>query len=288
LEQENTLLKDENTELQALRNTLYDNDQIINQWEERTDELSESVTALEYQLKEQEQEACDAIEQWQATCSELNCPAGSTRAENSVMLLCAGSSCQVTDYAICCQPLPTCGNYTCPPGRENKQRGWCTTSPCPIEDEDHCCSPAHPPPPLKAETGPGPGQPLARPKAKPKAKAPAPCPKAKKKLCLHADSSGAIAYRKCEESDPCHKLRRLRALVHIACKPGFCISTGQTANTSNGCYPLFAAPCNDDDPHQQWYKSGSGLNAPGISRWINQATGGVTGAGKDAVEAEAC
>jgi len=77
-EQENALLRDNleeaktnDTELQDLRNSLSNDDQIVLQWEERTNTLSESVAALEHQLKEQEQEACDAIEQWQTTCSDL-------------------------------------------------------------------------------------------------------------------------------------------------------------------------------------------------------------------------
>ena len=77
-EQENALLRDNleeaktnDTELRDLRNSLSNDDQIVLQWEERTNTLSESVAALEHQLEEQEQEACDAIEQWQTTCSDL-------------------------------------------------------------------------------------------------------------------------------------------------------------------------------------------------------------------------
>lgn len=78
-EQENTALRENlegaktnYDELKTLHNTLSSNDdQIIRQWEERTNTLSESIMVLEEQLKEQEQEACDAITQWQATCSDL-------------------------------------------------------------------------------------------------------------------------------------------------------------------------------------------------------------------------
>jgi DNA repair exonuclease SbcCD ATPase subunit len=77
-EKENTLLRDKLEEaksncdeLQALRNTLSNDDQIVHQWEERANKLTDSVAVLEDQLKEQEQEACDAIAQWQVTCSDL-------------------------------------------------------------------------------------------------------------------------------------------------------------------------------------------------------------------------
>jgi chromosome segregation ATPase len=77
-EKENTLLRDNLEEaksnfdeLQALRNTLSNHDQIVHQWEERANKLTDSVAVLEDQLKEQEQEACDAIAQWQITCSDL-------------------------------------------------------------------------------------------------------------------------------------------------------------------------------------------------------------------------
>lgn len=50
----------------------FDNyDVIASQWEERNRELSESIALLENQLKEQEQEALDAVEQWQSACSDL-------------------------------------------------------------------------------------------------------------------------------------------------------------------------------------------------------------------------
>lgn len=46
-------------------------DLIASQWEERNRELSESIALLEDQLKAQEQEAFDAVEQWQSACSDL-------------------------------------------------------------------------------------------------------------------------------------------------------------------------------------------------------------------------
>jgi len=59
-------------ELQIRHDALCSNDdQIIRQWEERTNKLSESIMVLEDQLKEQEQEACDAITQWQTSYSDL-------------------------------------------------------------------------------------------------------------------------------------------------------------------------------------------------------------------------
>jgi len=77
-EKENTLLRDNieeaksnYDELQALRNTISNDNQIAHQWEERANKLTDSVAVLEDQLNEQEQEACDAIAQWQVTCSDL-------------------------------------------------------------------------------------------------------------------------------------------------------------------------------------------------------------------------
>jgi len=78
-EEENSLLRknlekaeSKSTELQELRSgPSADDDQIIRRWEERAEELSESIAVLEDQLYEQEQEAIDAIQQWQSTCSDL-------------------------------------------------------------------------------------------------------------------------------------------------------------------------------------------------------------------------
>ena len=58
-------------ELEDLGNKFSADDQMARQWEERNRELSESISLLEDQLKEQEQEAFDAVEQWQAACSDL-------------------------------------------------------------------------------------------------------------------------------------------------------------------------------------------------------------------------
>lgn len=58
-------------ELEDLGSKLSADDQMAHQWEERNRELSESILLLEDQLKEQEQEAVDAVEQWQAACSDL-------------------------------------------------------------------------------------------------------------------------------------------------------------------------------------------------------------------------
>ena len=77
-EKENTLLRDNleeaksnYDELQALRNTISNDDQIVHQWEERANKLTDSIAVLEDQLKEQENEACDAIALWQVTCSDF-------------------------------------------------------------------------------------------------------------------------------------------------------------------------------------------------------------------------
>ena len=59
------------TELEDYCSKFDDYDLIASQWEERNTELSESVALLESQLKEQEQEALDAVEQWQSACSDL-------------------------------------------------------------------------------------------------------------------------------------------------------------------------------------------------------------------------
>lgn len=58
-------------ELNDLCSKYASNDTIAAQWEERANELSNSVAVLEDQLKEQEQEALDAVEQWQSACSDL-------------------------------------------------------------------------------------------------------------------------------------------------------------------------------------------------------------------------
>jgi DNA repair exonuclease SbcCD ATPase subunit len=62
--------KSEIVELKNLCNKFSDDDR-TSQLEERTMELSESIALLEDQLKEQEQEALDAVEQWQSACSDL-------------------------------------------------------------------------------------------------------------------------------------------------------------------------------------------------------------------------
>ncbi len=59
------------TELEERCNKFENYDLIASQWEERNRELSESIALLEHQLKEQEQEAFDAVEQWQSACSDL-------------------------------------------------------------------------------------------------------------------------------------------------------------------------------------------------------------------------
>ena len=58
-------------ELLCLRTKISDGDQRTLQHEERTRELSESIAVLERQLKEQENDAVDAIEEWMKTCSNL-------------------------------------------------------------------------------------------------------------------------------------------------------------------------------------------------------------------------
>lgn len=57
--------------LEDLCSTFANDEQVASQWEERNRELSESVAVLEDQLKEQEQEALDAVDQWQSACSAL-------------------------------------------------------------------------------------------------------------------------------------------------------------------------------------------------------------------------
>jgi myosin heavy subunit len=59
------------SEVQDLRSKSSNDDEIALKRRERTRELSESVAMLEDQLKEQEQEALDAVEQWQSACSDL-------------------------------------------------------------------------------------------------------------------------------------------------------------------------------------------------------------------------
>jgi len=58
-------------ELQDLCSKLSADDQAALQWEGRNRELTESISLLEDQLKEQEREALDAVEQWQSACSDL-------------------------------------------------------------------------------------------------------------------------------------------------------------------------------------------------------------------------
>ena len=77
-EEEKAMLKDEIieaksqiSELQHVHSKNSHNNQINLQQEEKMNELSKCVANLEDQLKEQEQEALDTVEQWQSACSDL-------------------------------------------------------------------------------------------------------------------------------------------------------------------------------------------------------------------------
>jgi chromosome segregation ATPase len=63
--------RSEISELQDLRSKSSNDDEIALKSRETIRELSESVAMLEDQLKEQEQEALDAVDQWQSACSDL-------------------------------------------------------------------------------------------------------------------------------------------------------------------------------------------------------------------------
>lgn len=91
-ERENSLLREKLEESRArtedlgeLRENLSNNHQILQQWEERAAELSESVTVLTDQLQQQEQEAFDAIGQWERTCSDLESKCAILEDENQTI-----------------------------------------------------------------------------------------------------------------------------------------------------------------------------------------------------------
>lgn len=58
-------------ELQARQHTILDNSEDVRQWGKKCSELTKYKLQLEDQLKEQEHDACEAIAQWQDTCSDL-------------------------------------------------------------------------------------------------------------------------------------------------------------------------------------------------------------------------
>ena len=70
-----SLLATANSDLEALQKEFGDlnrnSDDVVRQWKERAEALEGTISSLEGQLELQEQEAADAISQWEARCSSL-------------------------------------------------------------------------------------------------------------------------------------------------------------------------------------------------------------------------
>ena len=75
LKEKDGLLATAYSDLEALQNNVGElnrnSDDVVQQWKERAEQLEETISSLEGQMELQEQEAAEAISQWEARCSAL-------------------------------------------------------------------------------------------------------------------------------------------------------------------------------------------------------------------------